>query len=80
MPAGGFLADVGGPITGALASYAISGFPPEVEYVYSGAEFNEAFGPVELVKIARQRAEARQRRRRINRARYRRRYANHGTA
>lgn len=45
---------------------------PEVEFVYSGAEFNEEFGPLALVKLARERGEARVRQKCNDRARYRR--------
>lgn len=45
---------------------------PEVEFVYSGAEFNEEFGPTQLARIARARAETRFQRTLDNRARYRR--------
>lgn len=59
-------------------SHAITGLPREVEYVYSGAEFNEAFGPLELVKIARRRNDVRRARRRLNQKRFHRRYARIG--
>jgi hypothetical protein len=45
---------------------------PELAYVSSGAEFNEEFGPVALAALARQRTEARYRRKLDRRARYRR--------
>lgn len=73
--AGGIMAGFG-PIAATCVDYAIAGLPREVDYAYSGAEFNEAFGPLEVVKLARRRAEARRRRRLVNRARYRRQYIN----
>ena len=48
---------------------------PEVDYVYSGAVFNDQIqklGPVALVALARHRADARRERKRRNRARYQR--------
>jgi hypothetical protein len=47
---------------------------PEVAYAYSGAEFNEEFGPAAVASIARGRAEARMTRKRANYQRYRRAY------
>ena len=45
---------------------------PEIEYVRSGAEFNEEFGPVALAALARQRTEDRFRQKLTRRGRYRR--------
>jgi hypothetical protein len=47
---------------------------PEVAYAYSGAEFNDQFGPAAVSRIARARAEARLKRKDIRRARYQRRH------
>lgn len=48
--------------------------PPEVLYAYSGAEFNDQFGPAAVVKLARERAAARLARKEKNFARYQRRH------
>lgn len=47
----------------------------EVRYAYSGAIFNEEFGPAEIARIARIRALGRATRKRANFQRYRRAYA-----
>ncbi len=46
---------------------------PEIAFAYSGAEFNEDFGPAALVKLARERQEARWTKKMHNRRRFMRR-------
>lgn len=58
----------------AIAAGLIGPPPAEVLYAYSGAQFNEDMGPNELVRIARERAEARKARKLANFQRYRRAY------
>lgn len=50
---------------------------PEVDYAFSGAEFNDQMTPVILVALARHRADQRRERKRINRARYQRMHDRH---
>lgn len=50
------------------------GMQPEVAFAYSGAEFNEDFGPAGLARLARERADARLARKDARRHRYMRRY------
>jgi len=50
---------------------------PEVAYAYSGAEFNDQFGPAAATRLARARAEERLKRKDIRRARYQRMHDKH---
>ena len=47
---------------------------PELAYAYADLEFNEEFGPIARVRLARQRADARMERKMHRRARYMRRH------
>lgn len=69
MPAG-FMT----PATAHAVSQILTYTCPEVSYAYSPLEFNEAFGPIALVTLARKRADARLERKQNGRLRYWRRH------